>query len=110
MKNKLLICFLFFLFLLVPASITRAQKITQEKGLTTAVFNVSQGSVKVYLPDDIRQGDMITGTVTAIPEGRNEKQLQRNLAELVRYSIIFNGQRFNFNQADKSFRFTVSSE
>ena len=82
---------------------------TQEKGLTTAIFNVSQGTVKIYLPDDIRQGDMISGTVTVIPEGRNEKQIQRNMAELARYGIVFNGQKFGFDQASPSFRFLVSA-
>ncbi|MBC7872500.1 MAG: hypothetical protein H7Y01_00815 [Ferruginibacter sp.] len=95
------------LFLLLAGLIASTQKITQEKGLTTAVFNVPQGTVKVYLPDDIRQGDVISGTVTVTPEGRNEKQLQKNLAELSRYAIVFNGQNFVFDPGSRTTRFTV---
>lgn len=81
------------LFLLVPASITWAQTISTQKGLTTAVFNTPAGTVKVYLPDDIRPGDVISGTVLAEPIGKNAKQVEKNLSELIKYTISIDGNR-----------------
>ncbi len=101
---------LVFLSLLIPASIIRAQKITQEKGLTTAVFNLPQGKIKVYLPDDIRQGDVISGTVTATPDGKNEKQLERNLSELIKYSIALYGVKLTIERATTIIRFMVPTD
>ena len=66
------------LFLLIPASITWAQKISSEKGLTTAVFQTQYGKIKVYLPDDIRPGDMISGTILTEPKGNNTKQTKKS--------------------------------
>ncbi|HRB40989.1 MAG TPA: hypothetical protein PKX86_09805, partial [Bacteroidia bacterium] len=65
MRKLLHFSALLSLFLLVPASIIWAQKISSEKGLTTATFNTPNGVIKVYLPDDIRQGDIISGTVVS---------------------------------------------
>ncbi len=109
MRKQYFSIFVFLLFLLTT-SVTRAQKITQEKGLTTAVFTTPSGNIKVYLPDDIRQGDVISGRVLAEPEGRNEKQLARNLAELVKYSIVLNGEKFTVENAAKTIRFTVPAD
>ena len=99
----------FVLFLIVPNEIIRAQTITQEKGLTIAVFNTPGGNIKVYLPDDIRLRDVISGRVVAEPEGRNEKQIARNLAELTRYAIRLYGEKFTIDNAAKTFRFTVQA-
>ena len=62
------------LFLLVPASITRAQTISTQKGLTTAEFNLPRGKIKIYLPDDIRTGDIISGRIVTEPAGKSPKQ------------------------------------
>ena len=70
----------FSLFLLVPASITWAQNISSQKGLTTALFTTAQGNIKVYLPDDIKPGDVISGRIIVEPLGKNEKQVERNLS------------------------------
>lgn len=94
-------------FFLLTKSTTSAQTISSQKGLTTAVFNTSNGNIKVFLPDDIRQGDVISGRVVAEPEGRNEKQLARNLAELTKYAIRINGEKFAVENAAKTFRFSV---
>ena len=95
------------LYLIVPKMIVSAQTISSQKGLTTAVFNTSGGNIKVYLPDDIRQGDVISGRVVAEPEGRNEKQIARNLAELTRYAIRLYGEKFTVENTAKAIRFTV---
>jgi len=80
------------LFLLVPASITWAQTITTQKGLTTAIFTTSGGTVKIYLPDDIRPGDVISGSFMFEPAGNNRKQVDRNLAVLKKGHFILEGK------------------
>ena len=109
MRKKNTFSALLTLFLLVPASITWAQTISSQKGLTTAVFTTSAGIIKVYLPDDIRPGDLISGRVIAEPEGRNEKQLARSLAELTTYSIRLNGEKFTVDNVAKTFQFSLPS-
>jgi len=94
MRKLLHFSALLSLFLLVPASIIWAQKISSEKGLTTATFNTPNGVIKVYLPDDIRQGDIISGTVVSEPSGNNARKKEKNLAELRKYSISFNDEKF----------------
>ena len=56
-------CILFSLVTLNMA----AQTISSQKGLTTAAINTPQGTITIYLPDDIRPGDHISGTVSANP-------------------------------------------
>lgn len=85
------------LFLLVPASIIWAQTISSQKGLTTAVFPTQYGNVKVYLPDDIRPGDLISGTVIAEPKGNNARQIEKNLAELGKYRVSFLDTKFSID-------------
>jgi hypothetical protein len=67
------------LFLLVIASKTRAQTISSQKGLTTAVFPTQYGDIKVFLPDDDRPGDVKSGTVVAEPIGNNAWQTNKIL-------------------------------
>lgn len=105
--RKSYLLYVFIAFFLLTILTTRAQTISSQKGLTTAVFKTSSGNIKVYLPDDIRQGDVISGRVVAEPEGRNEKQIARNLAELTKYAIRLNGEKFTVENAAKTFRFTV---
>lgn len=75
------------LFLLVPASIIWAQSIITEKGLTTVQFDLPQGIIKVMLAGDIRQGDIISGTIAIEPAGNTEKQKARSLEELLKSKL-----------------------
>ena len=75
------------LFLLVPASITWAQTVTSQKGLTTIEFNLPHGTIRVYLPDDIRPGDIISGSFKVDPTGGNAKQQQRSMNELLKSKL-----------------------
>jgi hypothetical protein len=80
------------LFLLVPALITRAQKLTvsgnvYDKGTVKNTFTTPHGTIITILPDDIRPGDQITGTVIYEPEGRREKDFLKNKTELLKYSL-----------------------
>lgn len=95
------------LFLLVPASITCAQTISSQKGLTTAVFNLQQGIIKVYLPGDIRPGDIISGRIVAEPVGKNAKQTRINLAELNNYSISIYNSKIPIDNVNKPFRILI---
>ena len=104
-KNQLLT--VLSLFLLLPASITRAQTISSQKGLTTATFPTQYGNVKVYLPDDIRPGDVISGTVVAEPDGRNARQTEKNLAELLKYTINVDGNKWPVTDKPSAFKWLV---
>lgn len=98
------------LFLLVPASITRAQTITTQKGLQTAVFKNSFGIIKVYLPEDIRPGDMISGTILAEPNGKSSRQLEKNLSALTGYKINLDGAALAIQSKKTSFQWKVSAD
>lgn len=100
----------FSLFLLVPASITRAQTISSQKGLTTAVFTTPQGVIKVYLPDDIRPGDQISGTVIAEPNGNNARETKRNLVELVKYTVSIDGNKYTVGAKPETFKWLVHQD
>jgi hypothetical protein len=86
------------LFLLVPASITWAQTITSQKGLTTCVFPAQSGKITVYLPDDIRPGETISGAVMAVPDGKNAKQLEKNLAEIKKMQLKLDDKIVQFER------------
>ncbi len=98
------------LFLFVATSITRAQTISSQKGLTTAIFTTPQGNVKVFLPDDIRPGDMISGTVIAEPKGNNARQIERNLVELIKYSISIDETKCFFSDQPTTIKCLVRQD
>ena len=110
MRKPLLFSAVLSLFLLVPASITRAQTITSQKGLTTAVFPTQYGNVKVLLPDDVRPGDMISGTVVAEPKGNNARQLEKNLAELIKYTVNLDGNKYALGAKPETFKWLVHQD
>lgn len=56
-------------------------------GLTTVTFLVDPGRIKVYLPDDMRAGDTISGTVIAEPNGKTKEEQTANQAELKKFGI-----------------------
>src|SRR5688500_16241294 len=77
--------FLAIAMLLSLASMS--QTIRQEKGLTTIEYKLTEGLLKVYLPSDIRQGDVITGTFFIEPSGSNARQRQRSLDDMLKKQI-----------------------
>jgi hypothetical protein len=107
MRKLLLLCVVLTLFLLVPASIIWAQTITSQKGLTTAVFPTQNGNIKVYLPDDIRPGDVISGTILAEPTGKNVKQIEKNLSALMKYSVSVDANKIIIPAKPASFEWLV---
>lgn len=77
----------FILLLLLSASISRAQTISSQKGLTTIEFVLKEGSLKVRLPDNIRPGDLISGTVLLEPAGKSVKERTKSLNHLLERNI-----------------------
>ena len=71
-----------------------AQMVSTQKGLTTAIFNLSSGAIKFHLPKDIRAGDIISGSIEVEPAGKTPKQMDKNLAELKKYTVDLDGQKF----------------
>jgi hypothetical protein len=105
MKKYYLVCMMLFAACLNSGF---AQTISTQKGLTTAIFNLPAGIIKVYLPDDIRPGDMISGSVSAEAAGKNAKEMTKNLADLKKYNVEFNGQKLAVSEAGKSFQCNIS--
>jgi hypothetical protein len=98
------------LFLFAAGSFSGyAQTITSQKGLTTAVFNLPAGIIRVRLPDDIRPGDLISGSISADAVGKNATQVEKNLAELKKYTIDFNGQKFPVSESGKNIRCSINN-
>ena len=105
-KNLLLAIF----FLTVITLEINAQVIQTQKGLTTIIFNNPAGSIKVYLPLDIRPGDIISGSINTDPVGKNVRQIEKNLAQLKKYSIDFNGKKIPVSNTDKVFHTIIINE
>lgn len=51
-------------------------------GLVTEDFKTANGVIRLNLPADMASGDIISGTVQALPNGKNEKEIARNSDEL----------------------------
>ena len=56
-------------------------------GLQTVIFNAPAAIVRVNLPNDIRAGDTISGTVIAEPKGNTKAERDSNQAEFKRLGI-----------------------
>ena len=55
---------------------------TSRDGLRTVTFDALQGRVIVNLPDDMRAGDTISGTVIAEPKGQTPEERTKHEAEM----------------------------
>lgn len=113
MKKQLFFT-VFFLFLLVPASITWAQSTETVKGLVKTNLSTSQTKITVYLPDDIRPGDMISGTVMAEPKGQSTKSKERSLNEVKNFHLKIDDPSdskqspLRFISANANYQYTMS--
>lgn len=61
------------------------------KGVVVEEFQVKEGKIKVFLPDDARVGVKISGTVMTEATGRNEKEKNRNNELLQKYVLTVQG-------------------
>lgn len=61
-------------------------------GLTVVTFNVEPGRIWINLPDDIRPGDLISGTMSGNPKGATKEEQAANLAEMKKFGVrLFGG-------------------
>jgi hypothetical protein len=93
MKKNTLFSAVLSLFLLLSASITWAQTVTitgkvYENNMVKIPFQVPEGKITVYLPDDMVPGGTVMGTVSMVPEGKNEKSRNKNLPLLEAYRLV----------------------
>ncbi|MDQ6652848.1 MAG: hypothetical protein M3Y84_08895, partial [Acidobacteriota bacterium] len=56
-------------------------------GIRNVTLTTLRGDIKVSLPDDIRPGDTISGTVIPEPKGKNPKEKKENLDRLEAYVV-----------------------
>ena len=110
MRKHNLLAVVLTLFLLVPASITWAQTISSQKGLTTAIFPTQNGNIKMYFPEKIRPGDAISGTILCEPTGKNAKQIEKSLAELTKYSVSVDGNKILVPAKPELFKWLVPKD
>ncbi|MBI5372584.1 MAG: hypothetical protein HZA79_11240 [Sphingobacteriales bacterium] len=110
MRKSILSTVVLSLFLLVPASIIWAQTISSQKGLTTAIFTTNFGLVKIYLPDDIRPGDHVTGTIIAEPSGRNASQLEKNRSALRNQQLLIGGNKYPVPETKSVFSWVIPQD
>jgi hypothetical protein len=61
--------------------------ITQD-GTQTGTFKVPVGKITVTLPDDIRAGDTISGTVSVVPNGQTPEEQAENRRKLADYVLV----------------------
>jgi hypothetical protein len=56
-------------------------------GLTVVTFTLDPGKITVSLPDEMRAGDTISGTVVPEPKGQTKEERDKNLSQLEGYVI-----------------------
>jgi hypothetical protein len=64
-----------------------------ECGLHIIEFETPYGKIYVNLPDDMAMGDIISGTLSAEPAGKKEKDRDKNMDLLKGYIIDINNQK-----------------
>jgi hypothetical protein len=64
-----------------------------ECGLHIIEFETPYGEIYVNLPDDMALGDVISGTLSAVPSGKKEKDRAKNMDHLKAYIIDINNQK-----------------
>lgn len=75
-------------------------------GLNTVSFDLAAGKVKVFLPDDMRAGDTISGTVSAEPRGSTDADRAANQGVLNGMVIDLDGEK-KIPVSERSFRWSV---
>lgn len=61
--------------------------LTTEGGLQTATFETRLGVIRVYLPDDMRSGETISGSIAVAPKGTDSAEREVNARQLARYLV-----------------------
>ena len=98
MKQFSKFCLLIFSIGFFNSSIVQAQKSSAKKYIQED-FHLNEGTLSVFLPSDLRAGDVISGTVVVWPDGNNEKQKNRNAKSLKKYSLVVGGIPIQFEKS-----------
>ena len=72
---------------------TRTAAVETAHDVHTVSLNTLQGTVRVYLPDDMAAGDTISGTVEVSPSGKTDSERAANSAVLSGTVIDIGGER-----------------
>ncbi len=93
---RLFVCLTAF-FLVVAVSKAQVTKtlngiVRYESGMSETKLSTPNGNVLVKLPQSM-SGTTITGTVYAEPSGKTEKEKSRNLKELLKHTVMLDGQK-----------------
>lgn len=72
------------------------QKSVAPTGLREETFDTLEGTVRVLLPDDIRPGDIITGTVISEPKDTNSDELSGLVLEIGDDKVPVKDRKFNW--------------
>lgn len=75
----------------VPGGVRSRSSMRSENGLQRLLFSFPEGRLVVNLPDDIRPGDTISGTVVSEPAGADAGEKAKNRNVLEGYVIDFGG-------------------
>lgn len=65
-----------------PATTGGNANVKTNGGLTTVTFDTNAGKIHVHLPDDMRAGDTISGTLVAEPKGDTPEKRAENAGSL----------------------------
>jgi len=76
-----------------PAPVMDSASLRTDGGMTTVTFSVAAGRLKVFLPDDVRSGDTISGTVTMEPAGSDDTEKAKNAVVLQSLSVFLGDQK-----------------
>jgi hypothetical protein len=78
-------------------------------GLRVTPISVPEGTIRVYLPDDIAAGDTISGTVVAEPAGNTDAERSANSSTLDGYVIDVAAKKVSVAQHALTFIIPVAS-
>lgn len=106
MRQKPLFFFLFISSFFFFTTVSLSQTVTL-KGIVVEEFKVKEGKIKVYLPDDIRNGETISGTVVTEPSGSSMKEKDRNNEALRKYVLSLVDGFQGKEELSRLFRATV---
>ena len=73
-----------------------------ESGMSETKFSTPNGDVVMKLPQSM-SGTTITGTVSAVPAGKTEKEKSRNLKELLKHTVMLDGQKIPVSATPTNF-------
>ncbi|HSG31506.1 MAG TPA: SPOR domain-containing protein [Thermodesulfobacteriota bacterium] len=105
----------FLLILLISSNIDSFAKnkvrteIDSISAIQNIIFDTAAGKIIVSIPEDILAGDMISGTITKEPKGKNESDMMDNLSKLDKYSVEINNETTVVSERDIKFNIPKSS-